>query len=165
MPKRSAGLLLFRRKGTIEILLAHPGGPFWARRDAGAWSIPKGEYEEGEEPLAAARREFAEETGCAVPGGPALPLGEVMQSRAKTVTAYAIEADFDPALLSPGMIEIEWPPRSGRSMPIPEIDRVAWFTLEEARTKIVAGQAAFLDRLADAISREPGRPLAPRPAP
>ena len=167
MPKRSAGLLLFRRTdGAVEVLLAHPGGPFWARRDEGAWLIPKGEYDEAsEEPLGAALREFAEETGCAAPGGPLLPLGEVAQSRAKTVTAYAVEADFDPETLSPGTTEIEWPPRSGRRLVIPEIDRVGWFPLAEAKLKILPGQAAFLDRLAEALSREPGRPPAPRPAP
>ena len=167
MPKRIAGLLLFRRTGgAVEVLLAHPGGPFWSRRDEGAWSIPKGEYDEAsEEPLGAALREFAEETGCAAPAGMAFPLGEVAQSRAKTITAYALEADFDPERLSPGTTEIEWPPRSGRRLVIPEIDRVAWFTLAEARAKILPGQAAFLDRLADALSLEPGRPPAPRPAP
>ena len=166
MPKRSAGLLLFRHTdGGIEVMLAHPGGPFWARKDEGAWSIPKGEYEDGEEPLAAALREFAEETGCAAPDGPILPLGEVAQSRAKTVTAYAVEADFDPERLSPGRTEIEWPPRSGQRMPIPEIDRVAWFAPGEARAKILPGQTVLLDRLTDALSREPGRPPAPRPAP
>ena len=166
MPKRSAGLLLFRRTDEgIEVLLAHPGGPFWARKDDGAWSIPKGECEDGEAPLAAARREFGEETGCAAPNGPDLPLGEVAQSRAKTVTAYAVEADFDPDALSPGTTEIEWPPRSGRRMAIPEIDRVAWFPLDEARGRILKGQSVFLDRLEEVLSRGPARPPAPPPAP
>lgn len=166
MPKRSAGLLLFRRTdGGIEVLLAHPGGPFWARKDDGAWSIPKGECEDGEEPLAAARREFGEETGCTVPDGQALPLGEVAQSRAKIVTAYAVEADFDPDALSPGTTEIEWPPRSGRRMAIPEIERVAWFPLDEARGRILKGQSVFLDRLDEVLSRGPERPPAPPPAP
>ncbi len=147
----SAGLIVFReREGTLEVLLGHMGGPFWAGKDAGAWSIPKGELDEGEEPLAGARREYAEELGHPPPDGPALELGEIRQRAGKRVVAFAIAGDFDPALLDPGTFELEWPPRSGRRESFPEIDRVAWFDLATARTKIVAGQIALLERLTDA---------------
>jgi len=152
MLKRSAGLLMYRRSGTdVSVLLVHPGGPFWARKDLGAWSIPKGEYEEGEDPLAVARREFAEETG-ARPEGEFEPLGEVKQAGGKRVSAWAVEGDFDPAALVSNTFEIEWPPRSGRRTRFAEVDRAAWFSPDEARRKINAGQRAFIDRLAELLA-------------
>lgn len=147
--RHSAGLLLFRRRGErIEVLLGHMGGPYWADRDERAWSIPKGEYGPDEAPLAAARREFVEELGVAVPAGEVVELGEVRQSGGKTVVAFALEGDLDPDTVVPGTFELEWPPRSGRTRTFPEVDRVAWFDLAEAREKVVAAQAALLDRLA-----------------
>ncbi|MBB4688904.1 NUDIX domain-containing protein [Amycolatopsis jiangsuensis] len=147
--RRSAGLLLYRRSSgdRVEVLLGHMGGPFWAKKDEAAWSLPKGELEDGEEPEAAARREFAEELGLPAPDGPLRPLGEVRQS-GKVVTAWAVEADLDPAEVVPGTFELEWPPRSGKLQQFPEVDRVAWFDLDTAREKLVKGQRAFLDRLA-----------------
>lgn len=130
----------------MEVLLGHPGGPFWSRRDQGAWSILKGEYEESENPEAAARREFTEESGWTL-SAPLEPLGEIRQRSGKIVTAYAAEADFDPATLRSNVFEMEWPPGSKRTQSFPEIDRACWFVLAEAGTKIVPGQAGFLDRL------------------
>ncbi|WP_073945919.1 NUDIX domain-containing protein [Streptomyces kebangsaanensis] len=148
--KRSAGLLLFRRTGDdLEVLLGHMGGPLWARREAGAWTVPKGEYDPDEPAWEAARREFQEELGLAPPDGEAVPLGEVRQANGKTVTAWAVEADLDPATISPGTFLLEWPPRSGRTREFPELDRVAWLGLDRAREVIVRAQAAFLDRLAE----------------
>lgn len=148
-PARSAGLLLYRRAPDLEVLLAHMGGPYFARRDEGAWTIPKGEYGAEEEPLAAARREFAEELG-GIP--PALadyhPLGQVRQRNGKEVTVWAVEGDLDVGAVVSNTFEIEWPPRSGQRRSFPEVDRAAWFGLDAARPKLVAGQAAFLDRLA-----------------
>ena len=140
---------MYRRMsgGEIEVLLAHPGGPFWKNKDAGAWSIPKGEYETPEEPLAAALREWAEETGFAAQP-PYLPLGEIRQKNGKHVIAWAFEGDCDPARLVSNTFEIEWPPKSGRMQSFSEIDRVQWFGLDEARAKINAAQAAFVDKLA-----------------
>jgi predicted NUDIX family NTP pyrophosphohydrolase len=150
MSKISAGILLTRVTAQgREVLLVHPGGPFWAKKDDGAWSIPKGEAGDGEDLLAAARRELAEETGCA-PDGPAVPLGSVRQAGGKVVHAWAIEADFDPANLRSNTFSIEWPPRSGRRRDFPEVDRAAWFSLSRARDKILAAQRPFLDRLAAA---------------
>jgi predicted NUDIX family NTP pyrophosphohydrolase len=147
----SAGLVVFReRDGALEVLLAHMGGPYWARKDAGAWSIPKGELEDGEEPLAGARREYGEEFGHPPPDGAVIALGEVRQRGGKRVVAFAVEGDFDPAQLRPGTFELEWPPRSGRRQAFPEVDRVAWFDLATAAGKLVQGQVALLDRLADA---------------
>lgn len=147
---RSAGLLLFRHTGQgLEVLLGHMGGPFFARRESGAWTVPKGEYDPGEPAWEAARREFREELGLPPPDGKALPLGEVRQSGGKTVTAWAVEADLDPAAVVPGTFAMEWPPKSGRVQEFPELDRVAWFPLERAREVIVGAQAAFLDRLAE----------------
>jgi predicted NUDIX family NTP pyrophosphohydrolase len=144
----SAGLLLYRRaNGRIEVLLGHLGGPFFARKDAGAWGIPKGEVEPGEDLLAAAKREFAEETGLA-PAGPLLALGSVTQKSGKVVHAWAAEGDFDPANLQSNTFELEWPRGSGKLKRFPELDRVMWFDVDTARTKINAAQAAFLDRLA-----------------
>lgn len=147
MTVRSAGILLFRRDGdAIRVLLVHPGGPFWTKRDLGAWSIPKGELDPGEEPEAAARREFAEELGVA-PAGPLVPLGEVRQKAGKQVVGFALEGDLDAAGVRSNMFEMEWPPRSGRRQSFPEVDRVAWLTLSEAREKIIPGQSPLLDRL------------------
>jgi predicted NUDIX family NTP pyrophosphohydrolase len=147
MPSASAGILLYRRAGgDILVLLVHPGGPFWAKRDLGAWSIPKGEFGEGEEPTAAARREFAEELGVEV-AGELQPLGEIVQKAGKRVVGFAVEGDLDVAAIRSNNFEIEWPPRSGRTQSFPEIDRAEWFGLEAARTKIIPGQLPFLDRL------------------
>jgi predicted NUDIX family NTP pyrophosphohydrolase len=144
---RSAGLLMFRRRPAgAEVLLAHPGGPFWARRDLASWTLPKGEIDPGEDPLAAARREFLEETGFASPG-PFLPLGEQKQKSGKRISAWAFEGDADPARLESNRFEMEWPPRSGRMQSFPEIDRVQWFDLTEARRRLIAGQVPFLDAL------------------
>src|SRR4051794_13137691 len=134
MPKRSAGLILFRRRaGQLEVLLVHPGGPYFARKDAGAWSIPKGEYTDGEDPKGVALREFEEETGLRLTGHP-LSLSEVRQAGGKVVTAFAIGGDFDPDTLRSNLFAMEWPPRSGRFQSFPEVDRAGWFTLAEART-------------------------------
>ncbi|WP_181802771.1 NUDIX domain-containing protein [Streptomyces shenzhenensis] len=149
-PRRSAGLLLFRRTGAgLEVLLGHMGGPYFAKKDAGAWTVPKGEYEPAEPAWEAARREFQEELGLPPPDGPAIELGEVRQSNGKIVTAWAVEADLDPATIVPGTFVMEWPPRSGRIQEFPELDRVAWLTADRAREVIVTAQAAFLDRLAE----------------
>jgi predicted NUDIX family NTP pyrophosphohydrolase len=146
--KRSAGLLVFRRADAgIEVLLGHMGGPFWARKDAGAWSIPKGEYDADEPPQAAARREFAEELGMPPPDGPLIELGEVRQAGGKTVSAWAVEGDLDPADVVPGTFQLEWPRGSGRMQEFPEVDRVAWFDLDSARAKVVSAQRDLLDRL------------------
>jgi len=152
MPKRSAGLLLYRLRGkNPELFLVHPGGPFWASKDAGAWSIPKGLYEDGEDPLAAARREFAEETGFAATGD-CTDLGEFRQPGGKIVRAFAIEGDADPAQLTSNVFVLEWPPKSGRRREFPEVDRAAWFTPEEARAKLVKGQVAIVDALLERLS-------------
>ncbi|MFI1291959.1 NUDIX domain-containing protein [Streptomyces sp. NPDC020792] len=148
--RRSAGLLLYRRSGDgLEVLLGHMGGPFFARREAGAWTVPKGEYDPEEPAWEAARREFREELGVPPPDGEAVPLGEVRQTNGKTVTAWAIEGDLDPAAIVPGTFTMEWPPRSGRTQEFPELDRVAWLGLDRAREVIVTAQTAFLDRLAE----------------
>jgi predicted NUDIX family NTP pyrophosphohydrolase len=148
MPKKSAGLLLYREGSEgLEVLLVHPGGPFWARKDDGAWSIPKGEFEDPEDPLAAAIREFEEETG-ARPGGEFIPLKPLKQPGGKLVYAWAVRADFDPATLKSNLFSMEWPPRSGRRQEFPEVDRAAWFGKEAARRKILKGQAGFVDQLA-----------------
>jgi len=149
--KRSAGLLLYRG-AEPEVLLGHPGGPFWARKDDGAWSIPKGELSEGEGPLEGARREFAEELGHVAPDGPVLELGEIRQRGGKLVIVFAVRGDFDPDDIVPGTFDMEWPPRSGRVQAFPEIDRVGWFDLATAKTKLVPGQVEFLDRLVAALA-------------
>jgi predicted NUDIX family NTP pyrophosphohydrolase len=147
LPRRSAGLLLFRRRNDgLEVFLAHPGGPFWAKKDLGAWTIPKGEYEPDEEPLSAARREFEEETGFKV-AGEFIGLGAVTQRSGKIVSAWAIEGDCDPASLVSNFCEVEWPPRSHRMIQVPEVDRGSWYSLDEARDKIFTAQIPFLDRL------------------
>jgi predicted NUDIX family NTP pyrophosphohydrolase len=154
MPKRSAGLLMYRGSGPrLELLLVHPGGPFWAKKDLGAWSIPKGEHAGDEDPLAVAQRELAEETGARL-HGKFHPLGEVVQAGGKRVSAWAVAGDFDPATLVSNTFEIEWPPRSGRKRPFPEVDRAAWFSPEEARRKILAGQRPFIDRLVELVGSE-----------
>ena len=150
--KRSAGLVLFRRRDNeVEVLLGHMGGPFWAKKDAAAWSLPKGELEPDEEPEAAARREFTEELGLPAPDGEYRPLGEVKQSGGKVVTAWAVEGDLDPAAVVPGTFEMEWPPRSGRQQEFPEMDRVEWFGLAAAREKLLKGQLPLLDRLVELL--------------
>jgi predicted NUDIX family NTP pyrophosphohydrolase len=145
---RSAGLLLYRlRDGRPEVLIAHMGGPFWAKKDERAWSIPKGEYDDSEEPLAAARREFEEELGSPPPDGEALALGEVRQSTGKLVVAWAVEGDFDASEVHSNTFDLEWPPRSGRTQQFPEIDRAEWVDLPTARRKLVEGQVALIDEL------------------
>ena len=149
---RSAGILLFRRAGAaVEVLLLHPGGPLWARRDDGAWAIPKGEYEPGEEPLAAARREFEEETGGPLPDGEALALGEVRLKSGKRVIAWALEGDLDPTAIRSNTFAMQWPPRSGQIQEFPEVDRAGWFTPAGARVKLNPAQAEFVDRLLDML--------------
>lgn len=146
--RRSAGLVVFRRAdAAIEVLLGHMGGPFWARRDVGAWSIPKGELEADEDPLTAARREFEEELGLPPPSGPTIDLGEVRQSGGKVVSAWAVEGDVDPTSVRPGTFRLEWPPRSGTWRDVPEVDRVAWFDVATASERIVSGQRELLARL------------------
>ena len=148
MAQESAGILMFRRSddGQLQVLLVHPGGPFWRRKDLGAWTIPKGERMPGEGAEATARREFTEETGH-VPTGPLLALGRITQRGGKQVEAFAIEGDFDPSRLSSSTFEIEWPPRSGKRQAFPEVDKAAWFTLDEARQKINVAQGELLDRI------------------
>ena len=147
--KRSAGILVYRHEDDLRVLLAHPGGPFWRNKDAGAWSIPKGEIAEGENHLAAALREFEEETGIGL-SGDFLPLGEIKQKGGKVVHAWAHEAEVDARTIKSNMCEIECPPRSGRKQLVPEVDRAEWFDLSTARQKILPSQAALLDRLAAA---------------
>jgi len=150
--KQSAGLLLFRhRDDAIEILLGHPGGPFWRNKDAGSWSIPKGLVAEGETPLAAAKREFAEETGHR-PRGKSLPLGEARQPGGKIVHVWAVEDDWEPTGLQSNTFEMEWPPRSGQRQTFSELDRAEWFGMAEARVKVLKGQTVFLDRLLTVIA-------------
>jgi len=150
----SAGLVVFRvREGTLQVLLGHMGGPYWSRRDDGAWSIPKGELSDGEDALAGALREYAEELGLAPPDEPVIELGEVRLRAGKQLVAFAVEGEVDPAKLDPGTFELEWPPRSGRRQEFPEIDRVAWFDLARAKRKVVQAQAGLLDRLAGRHAR------------
>jgi predicted NUDIX family NTP pyrophosphohydrolase len=168
MRKQSAGLLLYRRGGSgvedsglkdsgLEVFLVHPGGPFWAKKDLGAWSVPKGEYLEDEEPLAAALREFEEETGFGeivrVPGSAFMALGSIRQIGGKVVTAWAVEFDVDASKVISNFCEIEWPPRTGRRLSVPEVDRAAWFRLPEARSRMFAAQLPFLDRLTGLLAR------------
>lgn len=150
---QSAGLLLHRRGtgGGLEVLLVHPGGPLWARRDAGAWSIPKGELQAGEEPLAAARREFCEELGSPPPDGEAVELGEVRLRSGKRVRAWALAGDLEAATIVSGTFEMKWPPRSGRTREFPEVDRAQWFDLLTAREKLNAAQVELVDRLEDML--------------
>ncbi len=147
--KRSAGILLYRLGGgEPEVLLVHPGGPFWANKDEGAWSIPKGEYDDGEDPQVAARREFHEETGTELPPGALADLGSVRQKSGKQVAAWAAEGDLDAAGVTSNTFDMEWPPRSGQRQAFPEIDRAEWFGIDQAREKLNPAQTAFLDRLA-----------------
>ena len=141
----------------MEVLLVHPGGPYWARKDEGAWGIPKGTYGPGEDPLAAARREFAEETGAPPPAGGAIALGAFRQSAAKIVDAWAVEGDFDPATLRSNTFAMEWPPRSGRMRDVPEVDRAGWFAPEEAARKILKGQRPILEALLRHLSQSRGQ--------
>jgi predicted NUDIX family NTP pyrophosphohydrolase len=153
MPARSAGIVLHRDggEGSIEVLLVHPGGPFWARKDIGAWSIPKGEYDEGDDPRACALREFEEETGVRLQAAGLVELGSVRQRAGKEVVAWACAGDLDAAAITSNTFEIEWPPRSGRRQTFPEVDRAEWFALEEARRRINPAQAELLDRLAERL--------------
>ncbi len=156
MPKLSAGLLLFRRVDDgVEVLVAHPGGPIWARRDSGAWSLPKGAIDEGESALEAAYREFLEETGHAAPGGPAIDLGEVRMRSGKVVRGFGVEGDLDPSAIRSMLVQVEWPPKSGRTVTVPEIDRVAWVRPGEARRRLNPAQATFVDRLLQALAHIP----------
>jgi predicted NUDIX family NTP pyrophosphohydrolase len=148
--KESAGILLFRRRPVLQVFLGHPGGPFWARRDEGAWTIPKGLVDPGESAQDAARREFEEETGVAVEGE-LISLGTVRMKSGKIVNAWAVEGDADPETTRSNTVEIEWPPRSGRIRAYPEVDRCAWFDLDTARRSIHPSQVPFLDRLVDAL--------------
>jgi predicted NUDIX family NTP pyrophosphohydrolase len=148
----SAGLLLYREGGDgVEVLLGHMGGPFWSRKDAGAWTLPKGEHTDGEDAHAAALREFAEEIGQSPPDGPDLPLGTVRQRGGKTVTAWARRGDLDVTTIDSNTFEMEWPPRSGRRQSFPELDRARWCTLAEARALVVSSQVELLDRLEEAL--------------
>ena len=153
MAKLSAGILLFKHgAGGFEVFLVHPGGPFWAKKDLGAWSLPKGEYARQEDPLNAALREFEEETSFRLEPGNLLPLGELKQPSGKIVTAWALEKDVDAALVKSNLFAMEWPPKSGQRQEFPEVDRAGWFPLAEARQKLLKGQVAFLDRLMAALT-------------
>ena len=154
---------MYRRTpcGAVEVLLAHPGGPYWTRRDAASWTLPKGECDPGEDVLDCARREFQEETGC-VARGPFASLGEVRQKSGKFVAAFTFEGDMDPAYLESMIFEMEWPPRSGQLREFPEVDRVGWFSLDAARAKLLPAQAAFIDRLEQALGLQPTQPPASR---
>jgi predicted NUDIX family NTP pyrophosphohydrolase len=151
--RTSAGILLYRRGPSgPEVLLGHMGGPFWAKKDDGAWSLPKGEHGPDEEPLAVARREFEEELGSPVPAAGLVPLGECRVTSGKVLTVWAAEGDLDAGSAVSNTFELEWPPRSGRVQEFPEIDRAAWFAVDEARAKLVKGQVPFLDRLLEQLS-------------
>ena len=150
MAKRaSAGLLLYRRRGVLEVFLVHPGGPFWAKKDAGAWSLPKGEFVEGDDPLAAAKREFTEETGFPI-DGEFRRLDPLKQRSGKVIHAWAIEADCDASQVRSNLFSLEWPPKSGQMQKFPEVDRAEWFSIPEARKRIIAGQVGFIDQLTSA---------------
>jgi predicted NUDIX family NTP pyrophosphohydrolase len=155
MKRVSAGLLMFRRRHSdLEVLLVHPGGPYWRKKDLGSWSIPKGEYTEGETALAAAMREFEEETGIK-PSGEFTPLDDIRQPSGKIITAWAFEGDCSPAEIRSNLFSMEWPPRSGKTREFPEIDRANWFSLEDAKARILKGQAGFLDRLISRVQSMP----------
>jgi len=156
MPKMSAGLLMYRhRDGQVEVFVVHPGGPFWAKKDLGSWTIPKGEYPESEDPLHAAQREFQEETGFRAEGS-FIPLGDLKQPSGKMLTAWAFEGDCDPGQLKSNTFPLEWPPRSGRQVEFPEIDCGEWFEIEAAREKLLPGQRPLLDRLLQKLTTPPG---------
>ena len=151
MAKKSAGILLYRTVNkALEVFLVHPGGPFWAKKDDGAWSIPKGEFEDNEEPLAAAKREFKEETGIEI-SGEFIQLTSIKQKSGKIVYAWAVEGDIDPAKIKSNNVEIEWPPRSGRQQTFPEIDKAEWFTYIEAQKKIISAQSALVEELKNKV--------------
>jgi predicted NUDIX family NTP pyrophosphohydrolase len=153
MPKKAAaGLLVYRQRAELEVFLVHPGGPLWAKKDMGAWSLPKGEFEEGEEPLQAAKREFAEETGFSV-DGEFLKLEPLKQRGGKIVHAWAIEADCDASQVRSNLFSMQWPPKSGRIQQFPEVDRAAWFTIPEARRRILPSQSGFIDQLVEALGQ------------
>jgi len=151
--KQSAGILLFRRAAAMEVLLVHPGGPFWAKKDLGAWSIPKGEHDEGEDGLACAIREFTEETGSAPSPGELTELGSIKQKAGKVVSAWALEGDLDASAVRSNTFSMQWPPRSGRMQEFPEVDRAEWFAVDEAKERINPAQAEFLDRLMSRFSK------------
>jgi predicted NUDIX family NTP pyrophosphohydrolase len=158
MAKRSAGILMYRRRdGELQVLLGHPGGPFWAKKDAGAWSIPKGEIDEGEDPLAAAKREFAEETGLR-PDGELVALTPIRQKGGKVVLAWAIEGDCDARAIESNVFSMEWPPKSGKMAEFPEIDRAEWFSLDEARRRINPGQLPFIEELQEVSRMDTQKP-------
>ena len=157
MARMSAGLLIHRMRGEVrEVFLVHPGGPFWAKKDDGAWSIPKGEYEQGEDPLAVARRELQEETGLTL-NGEFVKLEPIRQAGGKIVTAFAVLADLDASQITSDTFELEWPPKSGHRREFPEVDRAAWFAIDQARTKILKSQLPLLDQLAGSTCFPPGR--------
>ncbi|CAG0933207.1 ADP-ribose pyrophosphatase [Planctomycetaceae bacterium] len=161
--KLSAGILLYRGPDPLEVLLVHPGGPFWAKKDLGVWSLPKGEFPEGEDPLQAAKREFTEETGFPI-DGEFRPLNPIRQPSGKTVYAWAIEGNCDPTQLKSNLFTVEWPPKSGQVKEFPEVDRAAWFSLPDARERISPGQAGFIDQLASLLGVAAAA-RTPRPAP
>jgi len=155
MPKQSAGLLMFRRRGpALEVLLVHPGGPFWARKDLGAWSIPKGEHAADEDPLAVARCEFEEETGITADGD-FIALDPIRQAGGKVVRAFALEGDCDPTTIESNTFVMEWPPRSGREQEFPEVDRAGWFPIDLARQKVIGAQRGLIDQLERLLARKP----------
>ncbi len=155
MPKRSAGVLLYRRnEHGLEVFLVHPGGPYWSKKDLGAWSIPKGQYTDAEDTLAAARREFNEETGFNL-DGVFIPLGSIKQTGGKVVTVWALEGDCDPAKLTSNLCQLQWPPRSGKTIEFPEVDRGGWFSLHEAQHRILPSQSPMLMRLVENVSHRP----------
>jgi predicted NUDIX family NTP pyrophosphohydrolase len=154
MANQSAGILLYRSKvNIVEVLLVHPGGPFWAKKDDGAWSIPKGEFSEDEDPFEAAKREFLEETGTHV-DGKFTPLGSVKQPGGKVVYAWALKGDCDPSTIKSNTFVLQWPPGSGKEQEFPEVDRAGWFAPATARKKILKGQVVFIDRLLNAVAKE-----------
>lgn len=156
--KRSAGILLYRwHEPAVEVFLVHPGGPYWAQKDDGAWSLPKGEYDEGEDPLVAARREFTEETGSQV-AGLLYPLGSLTQATGKVVSAWAVEGDLDPTTVKSNCFSMEWPPHSGKRQEFPEVDRGGWFDLPAAYIKLQVGQRGFLEQLQALLKEEGGSP-------
>ena len=151
MKKRSAGILLFRKsEAGVEVFLVHPGGPFWAKKDLGSWSLPKGEFEDSEDPLTAAKREFTEETGCVVDGA-FVALGDLKQPSGKLISAWALEHDLDPAMVKSNTFPMEWPPKSGKTQEFPEVDAGGWFLLPAALEKLLKGQADFISRLAEKV--------------
>jgi predicted NUDIX family NTP pyrophosphohydrolase len=162
MAKQSAGILLYRRSSAgIEVLLVHSGGPFWAKKDQGAWSIPKGEFTDEEEPFVAAKREFAEELGTPAPAGEYIDLGSIKQSGGKTVYAWAIQSDFDPTKLKSNTFTMEWPPKSGQEQAFPEVDKAAWVAITKAEAKLFKGQVALLSALAEKLGQNIAPPKPP----